>query len=261
MKYDAVIFDLDETLMPENSSVKAAFEEACEPAVLKYGVDAADLAEAFRHHGRELWHTSPSHPWCLKIGISSWEGLSGDFGGGGEEMAALREWMENSQYRAGAWRRALGEVGIDDEPLAAELARRVVDVRRKYHSVYPDTRDVLESLQGRFRLALLTNGVSRIQRAKLEATDLERYFDSVTVSGEVGIGKPDAEVFDLVLARLGAEPSAAVMIGDSLRRDIAGARNAGVCSIWMNRTGTQPTDGVKPDYEVANLTEVSELLE
>ena len=261
MKYDAVIFDLDETLMPDNSAVQAAFEEACEPAVLKYGVDVADLVEAFCRRGRELWHKSPSHPWCQKIGISSWEGLAGDFSGDGEELAALREWIGKSRYRADAWRRALGEVGIEDEPLAAGLARRVVDIRRKYHSVYPETRGVLESLQGRCRLALLTNGVPRIQRAKMEATDLERYFDIVIVSGEVGIGKPDARVFDLVLARLGAEPSAAAMIGDSLRRDIAGANNAGICSIWMNRTGQQPIDGIKPDYEAANLTEVLKLLE
>ena len=260
MKYDAVIFDLDETLMPESSAVKAAFEEACEPAVVKHGVDAVALAEAFRRHGRELWHTSPSYPWCLKIGISSWEGLSGDFGGDGEELGGLREWIEKSQYRSNAWRRAMGEIGVDDDPLSEELARHVVDVRRKYHSIYPETRGVLESLQGRCRLGLLTNGAPRIQRAKLETTALEKYFDSIIVSGEVGIGKPDAKIFELMLMRMGVEPSAAVMIGDGIRSDISGANGAGICSIWVNRTGKQPIDGVVPDHKVTDLMKALELL-
>lgn len=260
MAVTAVIFDLDETLMPEHSAVKAAFEEACEPVVAQYGVAAAGLADAFLRHGRELWRTSPSHSWCLEIGISSWEGLSGDFGGDGEELSALREWIEKSQYRSNAWRRALGEFGIDDEPLAEGLVRRVVDIRRKHHSVYPETRGVLESLQGRFRLALLTNGAPRIQREKLRGAGLERYFDSVIVSGEVGIGKPDPRAFELMLAGLGVEASATVMIGDSLRNDIAGAQQAGIKAIWINRAGRDAPDKIQPDATIQSLGDIHRAL-
>lgn len=64
---------------------------------------------------------------------------------------------------------------------------------------------MLDSLQGLCRLASLTNGDPRIQPAKLAATDLERCSDSVIVSGEVGIRRPDARVSKLMLANLGAE--------------------------------------------------------
>lgn len=50
------------------------------------------------------------------------------------------------------------------------------------------------------------------------------------------------------------------MIGHSLRNDIAGAHNAGIWSIRIDRTGQQPTDGVEPGHEVTDLTEVLNLL-
>ncbi len=53
MAIKAIIFDLDETLMLETASVRAAFEEACESAVRKHGLDAATLSEAVRQHGRD----------------------------------------------------------------------------------------------------------------------------------------------------------------------------------------------------------------
>ena len=260
MRYDAVIFDLDETLMPEYQAVEAAFAEACKPAVVSCDVDAAALAEAVRHRGRELWRQSPSHDWCQRIGISSWEGLSGDFSGDGRELTALRQWMENSRFRPSVWRRALADVGVQDDPLADQLADRIVAVRGKHHSVYPETPGVLEQLQGRRRLAMLTNGAPRVQRDKIEAVGLEQYFDVVVISGEAGIGKPDAGVFELMLSHLGVEASAAVMVGDSLGRDIAGARNAGLGTIWVNRTGRPPSEPVRPDHEVPGLTEVLNLV-
>ena len=208
-----------------------------------------------------MWYGSPCHPWCLKIGISSWEGLSGDFSGDGEGLSALREWIDQSGFRGNAWRLALAELGVDDEPLANHLAEHLVEVRQEYHVAYPEARPVLEALGGRCRLGLLTNGAPLIQRAKLAATGLADYFDSVIVSGEVGVGKPDAKVFELMLMSLGAEASKAIMIGNSLRSDVGGAKNAGIRSVWVNRTGERAADGTGGDYEVANLSEVPEVLE
>ena len=55
------------------------------------------------------------------------------------------------------------------------------------------------------------------------------------VSGELGAGKPDAAVFDHALGLLGAEREDAVMVGDSLECDVAGARAAGLGAVWVNR--------------------------
>jgi len=254
----ALIFDLDETLILEHDAVKAAFEETCLAAALKHKLDVLHLAATVRHRGRELWHRSPAYAWCLAIGISSWEGLSGDLGGASPELAALRDWAEQSRFRATAWTQALAEFGVDDVGLAAELAARLVQVRRRYHIPYPETETVLTALRGGYRLALLTNGAPRLQREKITALGLAKYFDAIVISGEVGLGKPDPRVFELVLDQLGAAAEESAMVGDSLQHDIAGANATGLRSIWLNRTGRQPRSDVRPDMTVTALDELLE---
>ena len=261
MKCAAILFDLDETLTVEHASVDAAFEAACGPAARRCGVGAAAVSEALRRRGRELWHQSPTLDWCRQIGISSWEAMSGDLGGGCEGMARLRSWVDESEFRARSWRAAMAEFGVEAEALARRSAERLVEVRRGVHALFPETLGALEAVGRGRRLGILTNGPPRVQRGKLAATGLEKYFDAIVISGEVGVGKPDARVFEIALARLGAAARATVMVGDSLRRDIAGARNAGLRSVWVNRYGKDRTDGPAPDAEAADLTDLLMLLD
>jgi putative hydrolase of the HAD superfamily len=195
------------------------------------------------------------------MGISSWEGLSGDLGGDGEELAAVRQWMADSRFRPTAWRGALAELGHDDEPLASHLAEHLLEVRGQFHELFPETRHVLDSLRGRRRLGLLTNGAPRIQRGKIAALDLDRYFEATVISAEVGFGKPDGRVFALTLERLGVPAADAVMVGDSLDRDITGAASAGLRSVWVNRRGEALAGDARPDAVITNLAELPNLLE
>jgi putative hydrolase of the HAD superfamily len=219
-------------------------------------MDAAELSTVLARDARELWFTAPLHEWCMAIGISSWEGLSGDLSGDGAELKELREWMDRSRYRVSAWRRALGRFGVDDEPLARKLAEDVVRLRKQHHALYPETRDVLETLRGDYQLALLTNGAPQIQRQKLASLDLEKYFEAVVVSGEVGVGKPEAGVFREVLDSLAVAPGEAVMIGDNLVKDVGGAKAVGMRGIWVNRSRKAREGDVDPDAEIADLREL-----
>ena len=261
MACDAVVFDLDETLVVEHASVKTAFAQACLPAVRKHGVDAVALAEALRRHGRDLWRASLHHAWCVDVGISSWEGLSGDLGGGVDQMAGLRQWADDSQFRRTAWARALAECGVDDPTLAGELAVQLIDVRAQHHALFPESLAVLDALGGTRRLAMLTNGAPRIQRGKIEALDLERHFDAVVISGDVGIGKPDPRLFARVIDRLGVPADGAVMVGNSLAKDVGGAQAAGLRGVWINRAGADPNAAVRPDAEIRSLAELPDVLE
>ena len=113
----------------------------------------------------------------------------------------------------------------------------------------------LDALAGH-PMAVVTNGAACLQREKLAASGLADRFGAVVVSGEVGVGKPDAAVFRVALERLGADE--AVMIGDSLDRDIDGALAAGLGAVWINRFGTRGgRDGVP---EIASLAELPALL-
>ncbi|MHC4646673.1 MAG: HAD family hydrolase [Planctomycetota bacterium] len=258
MTIEAVVFDLDDTLVVEQASVDAAFLATCALAEEKYCIDAGELHQTVRRKARELWHGSPARSYCLSVGISSWEGLWARFEGEDPTLETLRTW--SPRYRQETWLGALTEHGVDDVAFAAFLSERFQEERRSRHVVYCDVEPALKKLRGTYKLALLTDGASDLQREKLRGCGLEGHFDVIVISGEVGVGKPQRRIFTLVLDELGVGTEKAVMVGDSLSRDIAGAHNAGLKGIWINRDRRERYSTVVPDYEIQSLGEVHEYL-
>jgi putative hydrolase of the HAD superfamily len=251
-----LLFDLDETLVVEEAAVVAAFRSAAAPAAAAHGLDAAMLGVAARARARELWRQAPTHPYCQQTGISSWEGLWCRYEGDHDQLRALRAWAP--VYRREAWRLALADHGVEDGELASELAERFMAERRARHEAFADARPALERLTAAgHRLGLVTNGAGCLQREKLAGAGLEAYFDAVVVSGELGCAKPDPRPFHHALEALGCRPEAAVMIGDSLARDIVGARAAGLQAIWLRREPAPPPRPVPAG--VPSITSLDEL--
>jgi putative hydrolase of the HAD superfamily len=250
----ALLLDLDDTLVVEKHAAVAAFSATASVAAERRQLDPRQLALDARARARELWRAGPNYPFCRRIGISSWEGLWCRYEGDGEELRALRRWAPD--YRREAWRRALADQGVDDDELAAELGERFGAERRARHETFEDAAPVLDALRGDYRLALVTNGASCLQREKFEASGLADRFDAVIVSGDLRSAKPDPSVYACALEAVGARPGDAVMIGDSLRNDVDGALAAGLGAVWLNRDGRQrPAD--RPDLrEIAGLGEL-----
>jgi putative hydrolase of the HAD superfamily len=259
MKVRAVIFDLDETLIEEEASNDASVLAAGEIARDRYGVDSAALLTALRKRSRELFLAGPMIDYCRDIGISSREALWGTFSGVDPSLARLREWMPT--YRLQSWMGALNELGIDDQALAAELAEFFATDRSRRHVVFAESEQVLHDLKKSFRLALLTNGAPDIQGAKIDGSNLASLFETIIISGDHGFGKPDPRIFQLALKRLKVAAREAVMIGDSLNRDIAGARDAGLRTIWINRYNRTLSDSHPiADLELTNLRDLPTIL-
>jgi putative hydrolase of the HAD superfamily len=231
----ALLFDLDETLIVEEPAAVAAFEATAQFAASRCEVDPASLATGARLRARELWYAAPTHEYCKQVGISSWEGLWCRFVGDGPDECLLREW--SPAYRQEAWSLALADQGVADPRLADELGELFGVERRARHEVFADAEGTLAELKESHSLALVTNGAACLQREKLAASGLGGYFDAVVVSADIGAAKPDASVFERALSQLGAERESAVMVGDSLIKDIDGAIAAGLGAIWVNRTG------------------------
>lgn len=259
MKVRAVIFDLDETLIEEETSNDASAMAAGEIALARHGVDRVALLTALRKRSRELFLAGPMIDYCRDIGISAREALWGSFIGDDSSLVQLRQWMP--AYRLRSWAAALAELGIDDQALAAELAEFFANDRSRRHVVFAESEQVLHLLKKNFRLGLITNGAPDIQGTKIDGSNLASFFDTIIISGEHGFGKPDLRIFQLALQRLKVAAHEAVMIGDSINRDVGGARDAGIRSIWINRYKRTIADSQPvPDIELTDLRELPTIL-
>ncbi|WP_232686258.1 HAD family hydrolase [Halobacterium zhouii] len=103
----------------------------------------------------------------------------------------------------------------------------------------PGAFEALDAVAGDHRLGVLTNGHGPMQRAKLDACGLSEYFEVVVASGEVGVGKPDPEIFAAAEERLPAESY--TFVADELDRVVRAAVDAGWRGIYL---GEEESDDV-----------------
>ncbi len=237
-RFRGIVWDLDETLIVEEAAVAAAFTGAAEMGAARAGVPAAELGITARRCARARWRGSPVRDYCAQVGIASWEGLWARFQGDDGPTRLLRGWAPD--YRVGAWLDALTVYGVTDAALAEAMAAAFMDARRGTYEAYADALEVLAVVRDALPMAVLTNGASCLQREKLEGAGLADRFDFVLVSGDIGVGKPDPRPFHVCAERLGVEPAALLMVGDSVERDVAGGLGAGFQALWLDRAGVGP---------------------
>ncbi|MBH5317771.1 HAD-IA family hydrolase [Paenibacillus sp. GSMTC-2017] len=261
MAKQAVLFDLDDTLLWDDRSVKEAFEATCKAGAAAAGVDATELEEAVRKEARALYESYETFSFTKMIGINPFEGLWANFTAGEqEEFRKLQKLAPD--YRKAAWTQALKALGVHNDQLGAELAEQFPAERRSRPIVYDETFKVLDALKGKYKLLLLTNGSPDLQQEKLDGVPtLIPYFDHIIVSGSFGEGKPAPSIFKHALEKLGIEPEHGIMVGDKLTTDILGANTIGMTSVWINRHDAIRTDEIVPTYEISNLEELLKLLE
>jgi putative hydrolase of the HAD superfamily len=119
-------------------------------------------------------------------------------------------------------------------------------------------RKVLKTLHDKYKLAVISNATSNIPRIALEKYDFTGYFDTIVVSRDIGIRKPDPEIFRFTLNNLSLKSNEAVHVGDSFEDDVQGARNVGMKTIWI-RNETEAIN-TEPDYTIRSLEELTSIL-
>lgn len=157
-----------------------------------------------------------------------------------EEYAAGRcTFQEQRRRRVRGIHAAMGR----EEPVDETCDAWFSDYLERYRAGWIAFGDVLPALalladaMPGARLGIITNGEGEPQRAKLEAIGLSDRFPVFVASAEVGMSKPDPEIFLLACERLGVEPSAAAHVGDRLDLDAQGAAGAGLLGVWLDRAG------------------------
>ena len=127
-------------------------------------------------------------------------------------------------------------------------------------ALYPDALPTVRQLrENGYQTALLTNGASPFQVAKLEATDMYKEFDAVLLCGDMVYQKPHKSTFDALCAALKCAPEQALYVGDNPYNDVEGARRAGLTPVWMRSVGIWPEELEAAPFAIDKISELVEL--
>ncbi len=141
------------------------------------------------------------------------------------------------------------------------LAETFRAASRSKLQLYPGVREVLDYLKARYMLAAVSDGQSLWAHPELQSVGLADYFDPVLVSSDFGFRKPDARMFEFALAEMELKPEEAVFIGNDMYRDVWGAHQAGMKTVFFqSNQGDWKSRGVEADYIIYNFRELPEAI-
>ena len=219
MRYDTILYDLDNTLLDFNFSQKRAF------------------FRAFPGRDEAFYQTFEA------INRAQWKRL--------ERGEAQRAEILHERFA-----RFFEKVGVAEDPDAAN-ARYVRELGKGCDIVagIPETLDALAALG--CTLAVVTNGLADVQNPRLRESGLLPYFRCVLVSEEIGYVKPDPRIFQKAAALCGAAaPARVLVVGDSPTSDIAGGAAAGFDTCWYRHEELPLPEGCTPIYVVTSPKDV-----
>ena len=231
-----IFFDLDLTLLDYDDAAYARTVEAvCKGVAGEYPVvDPGQLRVTFQRLNSARWQAMDA--------VITPDSRPGE-----------RIWLET-------WVEALEGCACTDAAAARLALELYIDYVHRDYKLFADVLPVLTRLQNRFALAVVTNGPSDIQWDKLRSLELERFFDVCVVSGDVGVAKPHAAIFQQALDELGLAAEQVWHVGDSLRIDVAGAKSAGLGAVWLNRSDAPSDSEAQPDLVIHSLADLLEAL-
>ncbi len=224
MKYRWLLFDVDNTLFDFDAAELKALAHTFPQFGHAY---TSEIGEAYHRINRELWQ-------AFERG----------------EITAV-------QLRTTRFQRLFQTIGFQADPAAFS------DVYLGNLATFPDliagADELIPRLSRTHQLALITNGLSDVQRPRLAASPIGGYFTAVTISDEIGVAKPDAGIFDAAFTAMGQPAKSDVLIiGDSLTSDIRGGVDYGIDTCWYNPAGKSNPNGLTPTYEICHLQEMLE---
>jgi YjjG family noncanonical pyrimidine nucleotidase len=227
MKYEWILFDVDGTLFDYESA--EAF--ALEATLKKYGHKAS--------------------PEFIKM-----YGLINSKLFGQLELAQITvEELKTKRFKL-----LLNQFGFNIHE--GEFSNQYIEYLSNASQLLPGAVETVKALHSKCNLILITNGISKVQRSRLHASELNAYLDDIVISEEVGFAKPSKKIFDIAFERMN-QPSKekTLIVGDSLGSDMAGGVNYGMDTCWYNPTGMQNNRCFKVTYEIQDLMEVLKLVE
>ncbi len=223
-QYYCILFDADNTLLDFDAAENKALQETLEHYELP--TDAATM-DTYRQINSKLWASL--------------------------EKGEIRR----EKLLAERFARFLKALGMDGKGKGAEMNQYYLDRLACHPDLIPGTLEALNELAEVATLAVVSNGVQRVQMQRIQESGVAGYMEEVFISEKLGADKPDRRCFDQALRQLGVENRSHVLVvGDSLNGDIRGGQNAGLDTCWYNPSGAENTTALKPTYEIRSLIEL-----
>lgn len=231
MTYQAILFDLDDTLFSLRGCEALALRRTLEDAKLLPRLPA-DFAERY-----------------AAISSRYWAARSAD---------GYTQYTRESVIKL-SWRDFLSQQGLDRE-MAKLLAAQFWREFCRSSALNPGAEEVVRELSTGFRLGMITNGYSDSQRGRLRAAGLLEIFNPLLISEETGVAKPDARIFEMALSQLQLPPEAVLYVGDSISHDYRGCQAAGI-DFCHYCPGTHGAEGLPATrFRIAALTDLLPLV-
>ncbi len=125
--------------------------------------------------------------------------------------------------------------------------------------IVDEIEDLLSYLSNKYQIYAASNGVYDMQVNRIKKSNLDKYFDEIFVSDKIGFEKPDKRFFQKIMNITKFSNNDLIMIGDSIKSDIIGAKNSNIKSIYFNKENKKNSDE-NFTYQVKNLSEIKKIL-
>lgn len=228
--YACVLFDLDHTLWDYETNSEDALRDLFTLYKLsEKGISSFSyFMETFRRVNRGLWEQY-------------------DRGHIGQDV-----------IRQERFHRVFTQAGYEDYKASLQFSTDYLALLPLKSGLLPHAKDILQYLHGRYPMIVVTNGFEETQSAKMNSAGISHFFDHLVTSQRAGSKKPSRDIFDFSLNKAGFQPEEAVMIGDNLLTDIAGAKAAGVDTVYYNPEGLTHNETIT--FEIRSLKELKTIL-
>lgn len=218
-----ILFDLDNTLLDFSAASKASFKQTFHD----YGIDLKeDYYQEYSLINNQLWADFEDN-----------------------KVTAI-------EIRKLRFTRLFEKIGIDNiSGLAfnADYLNNLVELSECYAGVH----ELLDSLSKEYRMSIVTNGLQEVQRPRISKTHIGHYFESIIVSDEIGVSKPDHAFFEKVSQSINQPPelSETMIVGDSLKSDIKGGNDYGIQTCWISHDKTHKSE-IVPDMTISKAIDL-----
>lgn len=223
MKYRQFLFDLDDTLLDFRASEELSFDRTLATLGL-----AGETAAIFPHYQRE--------------NLALWA----DF----ERGLVGKDWLKVERFR-----RAFAHHGVESDPHRASSL--YLDCLPETVVLIDGAARLCEALSAVGEIGIITNGIEAVQTTRIANSGLGHHLSFVATSETCGHAKPDIRFFEYAAGKFGRfDRAEAIIVGDRLDADIAGAHRFGIDSVWFNPLQQARAGAFAPTFEVSHLDEI-----